>query len=99
MLTDEQIAAHMGWCADVMANLDRADFAWRLRTLIAVAEGAEREACAELCDDMVLYTGFDCAAKIRERSNVMWASQAQRARLVHSRSIGAVFPSGSSSQA
>jgi hypothetical protein len=28
---------------------------------------AEREACATLCDDMVLYTGFDCAAAIRAR--------------------------------
>jgi hypothetical protein len=28
------------------------------------AIAAEREACAQLCDDMVLYTGFDCAAKI-----------------------------------
>ena len=27
----------------------------------------EREACAELCDDMVLYTGYDCAAAIRAR--------------------------------
>lgn len=28
---------------------------------------AEREACAKLCDDMHLYTGFDCAAAIRAR--------------------------------
>ena len=28
---------------------------------------AEREACAALCDDMVLYTGFDCAAAIRAK--------------------------------
>jgi hypothetical protein len=28
---------------------------------------AEREACAKLCDDMVLYTGYDCAAAIRAR--------------------------------
>jgi hypothetical protein len=30
---------------------------------------AEREACAKLCDDMVLYTGYDCAAAIRARGN------------------------------
>ena len=28
----------------------------------------EREACAVLCNDMVLYTGFDCANAIRNRS-------------------------------
>jgi hypothetical protein len=28
---------------------------------------AEREACAKVCDDMVLYTGYDCAAAIRTR--------------------------------
>ena len=27
----------------------------------------EREACAKVCDDMVLYTGYDCAEAIRER--------------------------------
>lgn len=26
----------------------------------------ERERCAKLCDEMVLYTGLDCAAAIRE---------------------------------
>jgi len=30
---------------------------------------AEREACAKVCDDMVLYTGYDCAAAIRARGN------------------------------
>jgi hypothetical protein len=34
---------------------------------IAKAVAAEREACAKVCDDMVLYTGFDCAAAIRAR--------------------------------
>ena len=28
---------------------------------------AEIEACAKVCDDMVLYTGYDCAAAIRAR--------------------------------
>ena len=27
----------------------------------------ENEACAKICDDMVLYTGFDCADAIRAR--------------------------------
>ena len=31
-----------------------------------VAE-AEREACADLCDQMALYTGVDCADAIRAR--------------------------------
>ena len=34
---------------------------------IADAVAAEREACAVLCEDMVLYTGYDCAASIRAR--------------------------------
>ena len=33
----------------------------------ADAIAAEREACAKVCDDMVLYTGYDCAAAIRAR--------------------------------
>ncbi len=28
-------------------------------------QAAERERCARLCDDMVLYTGYDCATAIR----------------------------------
>jgi hypothetical protein len=38
---------------------------------VAVREAvlAEREECAKVCDDMVLYTGFDCAAAIRARGN------------------------------
>jgi hypothetical protein len=35
--------------------------------LVALARADEREACAKLCDDMVLYTGYDCAAAIRVR--------------------------------
>jgi hypothetical protein len=33
----------------------------------ALVAAAEREACAKVCDEMVLYTGFDCAAAIRAR--------------------------------
>jgi hypothetical protein len=33
----------------------------------ALVAAAEREKCAKVCDDMVLYTGFDCAAAIRAR--------------------------------
>jgi hypothetical protein len=33
------------------------------------AMALEREACAKVCDDMVLYTGYDCAAAIRARGN------------------------------
>jgi hypothetical protein len=29
----------------------------------------EREQCAKVCDDMVLYTGFDCASAIRARGS------------------------------
>ena len=39
-------------CLERFAELVRAD---------------EREACAKVCDDMVLYTGYDCAAAIRAR--------------------------------
>ena len=35
-----------------------------------LAVEAERTACAELCDDMVLYTGYDCATAIRARGIV-----------------------------
>lgn len=28
----------------------------------------QRNECAAVCDDMVLYTGFDCAAAIREQT-------------------------------
>jgi hypothetical protein len=37
--------------------------------MIAIARADEREACAKICDDMVLYTGYDCAAAIRNRGN------------------------------
>ena len=32
----------------------------------AAAVREERERCAQICDDMVLYTGLDCAAAIRQ---------------------------------
>ena len=38
-----------------------------VRAMIKEAVDAEREACAKVCEDMVLYTGFDCAAAIRAR--------------------------------
>jgi hypothetical protein len=38
-----------------------------LAILLKTAAAAEREACAQVCDDMVLYTGYDCAAAIRAR--------------------------------
>jgi hypothetical protein len=37
--------------------------------MIALVRADEREACAKVCDDMVLYTGYDCAAAIRARGN------------------------------
>jgi hypothetical protein len=30
---------------------------------------AEREECVQMCDNMVLYTGFDCAEAIRARGD------------------------------
>jgi hypothetical protein len=33
----------------------------------ALVRADEREAYAKVCDDMVLYTGYDCAAAIRTR--------------------------------
>lgn len=38
-----------------------------LERFAALVAAAEREACAKVCDDMVLYTGYDCAAAIRAR--------------------------------
>jgi hypothetical protein len=38
-----------------------------LMTLVEMAVAKEREACAKVCDDMVLYTGYDCATAIRAR--------------------------------
>ncbi len=32
----------------------------------AAAVREERERCAQICDDMVLYTGLDCAEAIRQ---------------------------------
>jgi hypothetical protein len=32
----------------------------------AACAAAERERCAKVCDDMHLYTGYDCAAAIRK---------------------------------
>ncbi len=46
------------------ASFDRVEL-WLGRIHKAVKE--EREACAQVCDDMVLYTGYDCAAAIRAR--------------------------------
>jgi hypothetical protein len=40
-----------------------------VEAMIALARADEREACAKVCDDMVLYTGYDCAAAIRARGN------------------------------
>ena len=42
-----------------------------MNALLAFAKlvaAKEREACAKVCDDMVLYTGYDCAAAIRARA-------------------------------
>lgn len=40
-----------------------------LERFAALVAAAEREACAKVCDDMVLYTGYDCAEVIRARGN------------------------------
>ena len=50
-----EIVVNNYWTADY-------DDIERFAALIAAAE---REACAKICDDMVLYTGFDCADAIR----------------------------------
>lgn len=44
----------------------RDDLLRMMRDVAADAVSAERERCALLCEDMVLYTGFDCAAAIRQ---------------------------------
>lgn len=40
----------------------------QMRSFALAAQAMERERCAKLCDGMVLYTGFDCAAAIRAGS-------------------------------
>ena len=47
----------------------RLGFTTQQHYFAALVAAAEREACAKLCDDMVLYTGYDCAAAIRARGN------------------------------
>lgn len=42
--------------------------ATELAALIDEVRQIEREECAKVCDDMVLYTGFDCPAAIRTRA-------------------------------
>jgi hypothetical protein len=49
---------------------EKSSFGWpdlftRDQLLQAVRE--ERERCAALCDERVLYTGYDCAAAIRSQ--------------------------------
>jgi len=34
-----------------------------------IVAAAERKECAKVCDSMILYTGFDCAAAIRARGH------------------------------
>jgi hypothetical protein len=46
---------------------DYFDKCFRESSALDAAVQAEREACAKVCDDMVLYTGYDCAAAIRAR--------------------------------
>jgi hypothetical protein len=38
-----------------------------LEAFAALVRADEREACAVICDNRVLYTGYDCAAAIRSR--------------------------------
>jgi hypothetical protein len=45
------------------------ELTWQVDEWIVKAVTAEREECAKVCDDMVLYTGFDCAVAIRARGN------------------------------
>lgn len=70
MLTDEEIVS--------LAEKEAADFIWYegcdhecgvlKEEALAFARAIEAEVierCAQVCDEMVLYTGFDCAAAIR----------------------------------
>lgn len=42
-----------------------------LRAYGEACAAAEREECAKVCDEMVLYTGFDCAVAIRARGETL----------------------------
>jgi hypothetical protein len=63
LLTDEEYEQAMADQGQrTMLEIDT-----EVRAMIKEAVDAEREACAKVCDDMVLYTGFDCAETIRAR--------------------------------
>ena len=55
------------WPAPQEVTLTPQSYMPSVDALIAEAVAKEREACAHVCDGMVLYTGFDCAEAIRAR--------------------------------
>ena len=56
--------------ADLIDDTYASDwYVYQLQRFEALVRADEREACAKVCDDMVLYTGYDCAAAIRARGN------------------------------
>ena len=66
-LSKDGIWANPDIPADDAAKLVLEAIGDNIEILVQKAVLAEREACAKVCDDMVLYTGYDCAAAIRTR--------------------------------
>lgn len=61
------ITANPNIPVDEAAKLVLAAIDSNIKFLVQKVVEDEREACAKMCDDMVLYTGYDCAAAIRAR--------------------------------
>ena len=66
MMQHGYATGHGDTMEDLLVELDIQIVENWTRALVNGVQG-EREACAALCDDMHLYTGFDCAVAIRAR--------------------------------
>lgn len=63
MLTDEEIKALL---IPIFMRQEQASIHWPdIFEEVRAIEAEVIERCAQVCDEMVLYTGFDCAAAIR----------------------------------
>jgi len=68
MITRDEIISEMGWSAiaDCISKDD--DLLIRIENIVRLAEAAEREACAELCEQWDASNPHTLAAAIRARS-------------------------------
>ena len=68
-MTDDELLAMAKQAGIRLSMNTHAHLIRFIRAIEARAAQEEREACAEMCDDMVLYTGYDCSAAIRARGS------------------------------